>query len=488
VLSSRKFHILTGASLLCLLGCTQLRPVTNTGVGITGSPVPSPSPFPSFVPFPSPSPTPTPPPTPTPVPSPQIVLSAPTASQDFTATGVPITYTVTPAVGRSIAGTSVSYDGSVLQTSSGSGPQYVINGWDPNQADSVASPANAMPMPKGPHTLTITATDNLGGTSTLSFPFSKEPKIVNWAQLPDMPGPVSHAQAFSDGAQPPSFVTVWGSQDGNGQNVTARPGAFSFNPAGQGAWSTLSLNGQATPSAEYGAAVDPSTGWVYLMGGRQGTQDLNAFSIFTPLSNQISTLGALLNTARHDLAGAVVNGALYAIGGSVGNVPSYAVERIQLGSAGGTWQVMSNLLNARTGATAAPMNGQIWVFGGGFRPVEVYNPTSNQWSYLKNTAGQTIATPFAWYNSLMLTINNNLFFFGGTTQDGQPVTHAYLFDTTALSWTDEGPLPQIPGVSPQNIPTTRLQGFATNGHVYLVGGISVPVGQVSAHVFMGNLL
>ncbi|HEY9723715.1 MAG TPA: hypothetical protein V6D47_17010, partial [Oscillatoriaceae cyanobacterium] len=281
------------------------------------------------------------------------------------------------------------------------------------------------------------------------------------------------------------------SVDGNDSTVTPHRDVYSFSAVGKGVWTDISLNGTATPRAAYGAASSPGGAVDYLVGGRLGTQDLREVDVLTPLRGFAEQSAAVLSSARHDPAVAYLNGYLYAIGGTGAGQALYSVERVQIGSDMnplGDFTTMNNTLNAVTGATAAVVNNQIWLFGGGFKAIETYDATKDAWSFLTDANGTVIGTPEGWRNSLMIPADGRYYFFGGTLQDGQAETEIWEFNPTSFAWRDLGPLPTFKDVPDNQRAETRFSGFFDDDHFYLVGGVSVPEGTVSTKVFRADLL
>lgn len=477
-------------TLAVAMGCTRLKAVTTADA----SPSPSPSASAStdaLATFPSPSPTPVPP-SPTPVPTPQITLAAPGTGQDFTASSVDISFTAQAPAGRKIASATVLYNGNLLTTIKGEGPLFKVQGWNPNVANNLQDKPDTTPVPHGDKTLTILATDDNDQTGKLEFAFRKPLEITGWSEMTAMPGPTSHFAIFGDGAQPPAFVSLWGSVDGIESTVFPRQNAFTFNPGGAGSWTTGQLNGSSIPRAGYGWALHSNGQIAYIVGGRTGQQDLRTLDVFSPLRKVAEQSLSVMTNARRDAAAVfTADNYLYAIGGKSGDTPMYSVERVQIGSDGnpvGDWTPMADTQNARAGATAIQQGKQIWVFGGGFRPIETYDPDANSWSFLTGPDGTVIGTPEAWSNSLMVPMGDRVYFFGGEKEDGTPVGNIYEFNPAARSWRTVGPLPSSNVIPAAEIGSTRLGGFFLADSFYIMGGQSLPGRAVTQRVFKGTTL
>jgi hypothetical protein len=477
------------AVLTAFSGCTRIKevPAPATSVEPAGSPVPDESPP---TPFPSAA-TPSPSPTPTPVPAPVITLLEPTSATDFSGTAIDVVFTATPAAGRKLKGATFYYDGRPLLALEGEGPTFRVEDWDPNVQNSLVDPPVTEPVRSGEHTIAIAATDDQGVEGKIEIGIFKQLKITGWTELASMPNPTSHHAAFSDGAAPPSFVSIWGSVDGIETTVIPRPNVYGFSPVGDGKWTTLAINGSSVPRAGYASAVHPSGQLFYLAGGRTANQDLRSVDVYAPLRKVAEQAPVSLNVARSDAFGAVVDDHFYVFGGKSAGAALYSVERVKIekdGNPGAAFDEVATMQNARAGGTALVQGKEIWVFGGGHRPIEVYDTTANAWRFLTDPAGTTIGTPEAWSHALMVPVNSRVYFFGGTKEDGQAVDRIYEFDPTTKAWRELGPMPSITGEDPATRPLTRVAGFFHEGAFYLLGGQTLPGKQTSARVFRGTTL
>lgn len=477
-----------------LAACTQLKQTPQTTVPVTPdaqSPATDAVDLTDPPGFPSPSPTPTPTPAPTPTPLPRITVVSPTDASDFAAASLDITFTVAPPEGRTIAEATVSYDGTLLTTITGAGPTFKIEGWNPNVANNKAAEPDTTPVKAGSHKLTFTATDDGGAVGRFDMTFEKPLKILSWAEITAMPAPTSHAIAFNDGSFPPSFLNLWGSMDGVETSLVPRTQIFGFNPSGDGSWTEIRITGTAVPRGAYGAAMHPGGTVAYLVGGKVGTQDVRTVDVFSPLRKVAEQSTLQMANARRDPAVVYHDDFLYAIGGKAGDSAIYSVERVAIGEDGNpksAWEARADLQNARAGANAVLQGKEIWVFGGGFKPVEAYDIAKNEWRFLTDKDNRIVGSPEGWANSLMVPVGNRLFFFGGTREDGQAVETIYEFSPRTKSWRTVGQLPDLEGIEAVDRPETRMSGFFHDGSFYLMGGKSVPDGKVGAKVFRAETL
>jgi hypothetical protein len=476
--------------VLVAAGCTRLKDVPAATASVapaaSGAPVVDPSPSPS------PSPTPTPTATPTPQATPAIQLIGPGNGQDFAAESIDITFQVTAAADRKVAGASVLYDGNAIATFKDPGPLFKVAGWNPNVVNNLLEAPDNTPVPSGDHTLAIIAKDDKEVVGKLEFAFRKPLKIQGWQELTAMPGATSHFAIFGDGAQPPAFMALWGSVDGFENAVAPRTNVYAFTPGGVGAWTETKLNGSSVPRAGYAGASHPSGQLAYLVGGRTGNQDLRTVEVFSPLRKVAEPSLSTMTNARRDAAAVYSSdNFLYAIGGTSGATPIYSVERVAVGADGnptGDWKPLADTQNARTGATAVQQGNEIWLFGGGFRPVETYDPAKDAWSFLVGTDGNVVGTPETWSHSLMIKVQDRLYFFGGEREDGSPVKTIYEFTPATKKWRAVAPLPTSDTIPNAEIGATRMAGFFLDGSFYVMGGVSIPERLTTKRVFKATTL
>ena len=472
------------------MGCTRIKDVPTTASSVVPAASGSPGDDGTPVPFPS-VPTPAPSPTPTPVPKPQITILEPTSATDFSGTAVDILFTAAPATGRKLKGARVLYDGKEIAAFEGEGPSFRVEDWDPNVQNSLADPPVTEPVRSGDHTLTLVAIDDQGLEGEVEVGIFKQLKLTGWTELTAMPNPTSHHAVFSDGAVPPSFVSLWGSVDGIETTVIPRPNVYGFSPVADGVWTTLNVNGNSVPRAGYAGAVHPSGQLFYMAGGRTANQDLRSVDVYAPLRKVAEQSTVALEVGRSDATAAYVDDRLFVMGGKSAGAAIYSVERVAIGKDGNptdAFKPMADMQNARVGATSLVQGKEIWIFGGGHRPIEVYDTAANAWRFLTDPAGQTIGTPESWSNALMVPVGDRVYFFGGEKEDGQAIDRIYEFNPTTKLWREMGPMPSITGEDPATRPLTRVAGFFHDGAFYLVGGQTLPGRRTSARVFRGATL
>jgi hypothetical protein len=175
-------------------------------------------------------------------------------------------------------------------------------------------------------------------------------------RAPDMPVPLDHAAAASDGR------SVWVA--GGFSNFEASGDVLRYSP-GERRWTT-------EPSLRFargGGGAEFIDGRLYVVGGSPPTlpvpnqKPYTFLEIFDPRTGRW-TLGPGMPTARHHLGTAVLDGKLYVLGGrEPGDFSLAAFERYDPET--NQWTEMPPLPQGAGGLAAAGVGGQIVALGGG---------------------------------------------------------------------------------------------------------------------------
>lgn len=198
-----------------------------------------------------------------------------------------------------------------------------------------------------------------------------------------------------------------------------------------------------------------------------------------------------MNYQRDNTANAVLNGQVYVLGGAPAgtSVLSY-VERYDPPT--DTWAVEANMLNARYGLMAASVNGVIYAIGGttavnGQGPItqnEVYDPTTNTWSYnvptnsattLAGTAGSPMAPlPTGRWGGHAVVIDGLIYTVGGAVRDGSGTEIYYgtveVYDPVQNTWTTKTPMPYVTVSGQIMVGREGMTTAVVNGLIYAIGG------------------
>ncbi|MDI6872106.1 MAG: hypothetical protein QME79_12335 [Bacillota bacterium] len=219
---------------------------------------------------------------------------------------------------------------------------------------------------------------------------------------------------------------------------------------------------QAMPTARsYAAAATPGDGYLYVIGGYNGTSVLGTNERYDPAGNAW-TAKASMPTARQNLSlAAPGNGKLYAVGGDNGSPSSYLDTNEEYDPVGNSWTAKAAMPTARRAlAAAAPGNGKLYAIGGNTGLDQVvtnqeYNPATNTWATkatmpTKRTALAAVALG-----------NGKVYAIGGYQTD------------TALAVNEEYSPATNTWTSKASMPTARYSAAAAapvSNRLFVVGG------------------
>lgn len=136
------------------------------------------------------------------------------------------------------------------------------------------------------------------------------------------------------------------------------------------------------PTARGALSVTEHDGKLYAIGGYDQKANNAQVEVYDPARNVWTTAAS---PPRDHLAAAAVAGKIYAIGGRVNGDYSQNLALVEMyDPAVDRWTRVSDLPTARSGITAAVVEGKIYVFGGEgaagtFNQNEVYDPEQNKW-------------------------------------------------------------------------------------------------------------
>jgi collagen type VII alpha len=247
----------------------------------------------------------------------------------------------------------------------------------------------------------------------------------------------------------PSAWVVMAAQGASGVAGAVGPqgpiGVSVVGPQGPaGADGTNGMNGAPGPQGPVGAT------------GPQGTASMPSGTW-----NYIASMLDTVSSSHQGAASGVLNGQFLVANGANGSNDTESYNPIT-----NQWTALAPSPAASVYAAGAVMNGQFYMVGG-CSPVsdcrvsvsgvmEIYNPTSNTWSY-----GPPM--PTARYDAASAVINGKLYVAGGDL--GCPVctnvSTLEIFDPVANAWTSGSPMPNV---------LMGARGAAVNGKLYVVGG------------------
>uniref|UniRef100_A0A8C3DJ08 Uncharacterized protein n=1 Tax=Corvus moneduloides TaxID=1196302 RepID=A0A8C3DJ08_CORMO len=139
---------------------------------------------------------------------------------------------------------------------------------------------------------------------------------------------------------------------------------------------------QESPVAYHGSAY--LKGYVYVIGGFDGTDYFNIVKRFDPLQKTWQQV-APMHSRRCYVSVTVVDNFIYAMGGFDGYMRLNTAERYDPDT--NQWTLITPMHEQRSDASATTLNGKVYICGGFdgdqcLSSAEVFNPTTNQWSLI----------------------------------------------------------------------------------------------------------
>lgn len=288
----------------------------------------------------------------------------------------------------------------------------------------------------------------------------------------------SHASVTANG-----YVYVFGGW--NGASQVADVNYAKLNADGSvGSWGTLTST--PLPLAEYDMGATTANGYVYIVGGDDGSGNEQSTVYYAKL-NADGTLGAWkTNTSTgfsaRTLASVVTaNGYIYALGGrDSGNNPTNTVQYAKLNADGsvGTWSTLTGFPQALMGHKTVVANGYVYVIGGQAVSAQttIYyaklntNGTIGSWN--TNTANPL---PQARYSFGSVVVNGYVYVIGGTTNGTNAQSTVYYAplnsDGSIGNWSTNS---YALGCATSGCGSPAGRGFAgtvtANGYIYVLGG------------------
>jgi N-acetylneuraminic acid mutarotase len=313
-----------------------------------------------------------------------------------------------------------------------------------------------------------------GYDSSLNDLFVYDPSDNTWTQLSPTGGPPSaryqHSAAVIAGK-----MYVFGGVDRAGGVDTDMNDLWVYDPSAN-TWVPLSPAGEPPqPRASHSAvAID---GKMYVFGG-----DRSHGSVYNDLWTYDPSIGlqgtwtqlspSTSPTPRSDHAAAAVGNEMYVFGGW-GQSRSYSSDVWYYDTSAGVWTRLQFGLQGRYGQSASIVGEKAYVFGG-----ESYDPATDQslclddlWSYdmgtgLWESLSPSGTKPAARYLHSSVTINNQIYVFGGESYSGQSFYDLWVYDPTTNAWTQLSPSGGPPGARYDH------SAAVIAGKMYVFGGRS----------------
>jgi N-acetylneuraminic acid mutarotase len=205
-----------------------------------------------------------------------------------------------------------------------------------------------------------------------------------------------------------------------------------------------------------GAAGDPTSGLVYLVGGANNYNTSAGVESYSPATNEWTAVVPLPEPMGDEAVAAGQKGLLFALGGwqsdetsAINTVYAYSPSRK-------LWITEPSMPIARSGSTAATgPDGRVYVMGGldasynYVTEVDVFNPTTMSWS--------TVASPPGNVGTVAVTgSDGRIYAFGAGTTSSTPV---YAYDVYTNVWASVANLPE---------PYLECAAEASDGRIYAV--------------------
>jgi N-acetylneuraminic acid mutarotase len=195
---------------------------------------------------------------------------------------------------------------------------------------------------------------SMGGISLFHVPTSVptyDPRTGQWGSLPDMPVPVHHTAAASDGDE---TIWVFGGASRFSPPWTPLSDVFVYQQS-EGRWSF----GPRMPEPRLGHDAVWHEGKLYLMGGDGPSNDV---LIFDPVSGEWSR-GAPMPSHRHHVSAFVHDGRIYVVGGR--ETDTHHKKTVEVyDPAQNTWRSAPDFPTWFSGGAILPFDGGIYAVGG----------------------------------------------------------------------------------------------------------------------------
>lgn len=175
--------------------------------------------------------------------------------------------------------------------------------------------------------------------------------------------------------------------------------------------------------------VCAASGYLYAIGGHDGTKHLSSGEVFDPVTNTWSNISPM-GTLRRGIALACLGGPIYAIGGLDDASCFNTVERYDPST--DTWTFLSSMKIPRGGVGVTALKGFLYAVGGNdgstsLDSCERYDPLTNKWapiaSMKKRRAGAGV------------TVLNGMVYAVGGFDDNAPLHSMERYDPVTDIWT-----------------------------------------------------
>jgi N-acetylneuraminic acid mutarotase len=228
--------------------------------------------------------------------------------------------------------------------------------------------------------------------------------------------------------------------------------------------------GGSLPSPNYYGASAVADGKLYLMGGYNGSSDVNANLAYDPATKTWTTKAAIPLSGLEGQTLTEANGKLYHLGGIFGS-GSMVSASLCYDPAANTWSTIATMPTTALNHAAASHNGKVYVFGGNvsypsgaaITVTHVYDIASNAWSTQSGLP--------TWRGIMTATASGGKIHLIGGSISGTYTRVHEVFDPATNTWSTAALLPEA---------RSYHETVASGGRIYVFGGILSGVTPVNS--------
>jgi hypothetical protein len=253
-----------------------------------------------------------------------------------------------------------------------------------------------------------------------------------------------------------------------------------------GSWTSTT----ALPTTLYNATAVVYNGYVYVMGGYNGSSEQS--TVYYAQLNSNGTIGTWNTTtsmtfARQLATSAVNNGFVYVLGGSSAGTAASTVYYAPFNANGtiGTWNMATSLPAVRAGASTIVNNGYIYEIGGGTTPSCTPAGTNTSYYATINNDGSigawnsTVASPDNRYGANAVAWGAHVYLMGGTTTGGG-CSPGFLYHDAVINNNGTFGAWGGPSAADQVFLATTV---VYNGFMYMLGGTTNGTTNATSNVY-----
>uniref|UniRef100_A0A672JHL3 Kelch-like protein 10 n=1 Tax=Salarias fasciatus TaxID=181472 RepID=A0A672JHL3_SALFA len=206
-------------------------------------------------------------------------------------------------------------------------------------------------------------------------------------------------------------------------------------------------------------------GYIYVIGGSDGNEQLNSVCRFNPIMKVFEEV-APMHFCRVFVSVTVLNGLIFAMGGSDGQMCHRSAEYYQPES--NQWTLIAPMHERRGAASSTVLHEKIYIFGGSngrdpLQSAECYNPQTNQWTRIFD-----MSIP---RDGCAAVAHKNLVYVVGGFDGNEDLSSAEVYHPLTDSW----------GVLPSMGSRHTAPGIGVlDDHIFVVGGFDDGIHTIRA--------